>query len=85
MLFVAMFLSHHAWLQVTIFVLCSLLMCLFISISWPFIKPTSNQLELFNEIMIMFVGILSMAYVGVVKGPTEGYQVGEIMSWIIIF
>ena len=73
MLFVAMFLSNYAWIQEILFVLASLFMCLFIGFSFPFIKPTTNYLELFNEIMIMFVGILSMAYVGIVKSPLEGF------------
>ena len=85
MVFVAMFLENHAWIQVLVFVLCSLFMCLFVGYSYPFIKSTTNALELFNEIMIMFVGILSMAYVGrFAKTLPERVQVGEFMRWVII-
>ena len=53
MLMVAMFLSDYAWIQVIVFVECSLFMCIFIGHNYPFIKVLSNQIELFNEIMIM--------------------------------
>lgn len=85
MLFVAMFLADHAWLQVLIFLFSSLFMCCFIAQVWPFIKVGANRVELFNEVMIMTVGILAMANVGIIRGPLEGWEVGEIMSWVIRF
>ena len=73
MLFVAMFLEDYAWLQVLIFLFSSLFMCCFIAHFWPFIKVGTNRVELFNEVMIMTVGILAMAYVGIIRGPLEGF------------
>ena len=83
LLFVAMFLDDYAWIQVIVFVYCSLFMCCFVAYSWPFIKATANDVELFNELMIMIVGVLAMVYVGLVRTPLEGYEVGEWMKRVI--
>ena len=58
-------------------------MCLFIGYFRPFIKLSSNKVELFNEVMIMACGALAIAYVGIVRNADEGFYVGELMSWII--
>ena len=84
--FVAMFLNNMPWIQILIYVMSSFFMCCFIRFSWPFQLRGTNSLELFNEIMILAVGILAMAYLGVVKEsePHQGYALGEMVSWIII-
>ena len=67
MVFVAMYLSKMPWVQVLIFVLLSFFMCCFIRFSWPFQSSDANSLELFNELMILAVGILAMAYLSTVN------------------
>ena len=87
MVFVAMYMSATPAMQILIFVFCSAGMCFFIGWSWPFQSSSTNVLELFNEIMILAVGILAMAQIGVVKESDveQGYALGNVISGIIIF
>ena len=64
LVFVALFLHDHPLIQAISFLVSSLMVTCLLLHAMPYIDPFTNMLEVFNEIMIMFVGYFAMVYVG---------------------
>ena len=83
MIIVAMSLFHHPWLQVSIFVACSLFMLFILVIYRPYRLMIMNCFEIFNEFMIISAGYLAMTLVGFMRSPIEREACGVCMIWVI--
>ena len=83
LIIVAMALFNFVWIQVLIFVFCSLFMCFVLVIYRPYCSMVTNRFELFNESMILTVGYLAMTIVGFMRSPIESDACGVCMIWVI--
>ena len=79
----AMSLYNYPWVQLSVFVACSLLVCGMIGHFWPYYSQVTNRFELFNEVMVGSVGYLAMAVLGFTRSPIESENCGDCILWVI--
>ena len=65
LLYVAMFLDQHTWLQITAFMSLSFLSTLYLGYTWPYKERVQNNLSMFNETAILIIAYFIMVLVDI--------------------
>ena len=80
-LYIAMFLSSYAWIQMIIFVLMALLNIFYMGFVKPHEDPTMNVIDIVNEIFTLICAYLCMSLVGLSQNPEMSDNTGWCLSW----
>ena len=83
MTFIAMYLRNYPWIQVDLFMLCSLGMAILLCYTWPYTTTFRNRLEVINELTVLIVANFATANIAL-SNPLERQSLGLILHWIII-
>ena len=85
MVVTAMYLEDFVWLQLLIFIYSSQLCSVYLSLSQPFNSNQQNFLEIFNENMVMVLGICCMFILAFGISVDDQTQFGNYLIGCLLF